>query len=164
MYDKDRSAAVAGECRLSVYAIKFKKDSKVRYATQTQGNPEYNGIDAATLEGAKTWKTERGARKYLESKVLVGRQGERIQARWTTIEVVKISPQQQYHADNPSVIRESKAKYDSKRPVLSFRPKPDILEWLEKERKENETDVELLNRKLGKLMQLEQHNTTGKPP
>lgn len=141
---------------MSVYAIKFKKDSKARYAIQTQGNPEYNPIDSGTLEGAKTWKTEWGARKYLETHVLVGRQGERIKARWTTIEVVEISPQQQYHADNPSVIKEAKAKYDSKRPVLSFRPKPEILEWLEKERKENETDAELLNRKLGKLMNLEQ--------
>ena len=141
-----------------MYAIRFKKDAQVRYLIQTQGNPEYNAIDSATLEGAKKWKTERGARKYLESHVLVGRQGERILARWTAIEVVEISPQQQYHANNPEVIRNSKAKYDSKRPVLSFRPKPEILEWLEKERKENETDAELLNRQLGKLMNLEQRS------
>ena len=141
---------------MSLYAIRFKKDAQVRYATETQGNPEYNAIDSATLEGAKTWKTERGAKKYLESHVLVGRQGERILARWTAIEVVEITPQQQYHANNPEVIRNSKAKYDSKRPVFSFRPKPDILEWLEKERCDSETDAELLNRKLGKLMKLEQ--------
>ena len=128
----------------------------MRYATETQGNPEYNAIDSATLEGAKKWKTEWGARKYLESKVLVGRQGERIQARWTTVEVVEISAQQQYHTNNPEVIRKAKAKYDSKRPVLSFRPKPEILEWLERERYESETDAELLNRKLGKLMKLEE--------
>jgi hypothetical protein len=128
----------------------------VRYLIETQGNPEYNAIDSGNLEGAKKWKTERGARKYLESKVLVGRQGERIQARWTTIEVVEISAQQQYHTNNPEVIRKAKAKYDSKRPVLSFRPKPEILEWLERERCEGETDAELLNRKLGKLMKLEE--------
>jgi hypothetical protein len=128
----------------------------VRYLIETQGNPEYNAIDSGNLEGAKKWKTERGARKYLESKVLVGRQGERIQARWTTIEVVEISPQQQWHTNNPEVIRKAKGKYDSKRPVLSFRPKPEILEWLERERCEGETDAELLNRKLGKLMKLEE--------
>lgn len=128
----------------------------MRYATETQGNPEYNAIDSATLEGAKTWKTERGARKYLESHVLVGRQGERIQARWTEIEVVEISPQQQWHTNNPSVIKAAKAKYDSKRPVFSFRPKPEILAWLEQERCEGESDAQLLNRKLGKLMELEQ--------
>ena len=143
---------------MSVYAIKFKKDSRARYAIQTQGNPEYNPIDSGTLEGAKTWKTERGARKYLESNVLVGRQGERIQGRWTEIEVVEISPQQQWHTKNSGVIKEAKAKYDTKRPVFSFRPKPEILEWLEKERKENETDAELLNRQLGKLMNLEQQS------
>ena len=141
---------------MSVYAIRFKKDAQVRYATETQGNPEYNAIDSATLEGAKTWKTERGAKKYLESHVLVGRQGERILARWTAIEVVEITPQQQYHANNPEVIRNSKAKYDSKRPVFSFRPKPEILEWLEKERLPDESDAQLLNRQLEKLMKLEQ--------
>ncbi|TXI96429.1 MAG: hypothetical protein E6Q34_01275 [Burkholderiaceae bacterium] len=141
---------------MSLYAIRFKKDSQVRYATETQGNPEYNAIDSATLEGAKTWKTERGARKYLESHVLVGRQGERIRARWTAIEVVEISPQQQWHTNNPSVIKAAKAKYDNKRPVFSFRPKPEILAWLEKERCEGESDADLLNRKLGKLMELEQ--------
>ena len=154
----DRSAAVAGGCELSLYAIRFRKDTQVRYATETQGNPEYNGIDAATLEGAKTWKTERGARKYLESHVLVGRQGERIQARWTEIEVVEISPQQQWHTKNSGVIKEAKAKYDTKRPVFSFRPKPEILEWLEKERCEGESDADLLNRQLGKLMNLEQQS------
>jgi len=130
----------------------------VRYLIETQGNPEYNAVDSGNLEGAKKWKTERGARKYLESKVLVGRQGERIQAKWTTVEVVEISAQQQYHTNNPEVIRKAKAKYDSKRPVLSFRPKPEILEWLEKERYENETDAELLNRKLGKLMKLKERS------
>jgi len=141
---------------LSLYAIRFKKDAQVRYATETQGNPEYNAIDSGNLEGAKKWKTERGARKYLESKVLVGRQGERIQARWTTVEVVEISPQQQWHTKNPGVIKEAKARYDSKRPVLSFRPKPEILEWLERERYDGESDADLLNRKLGKLMKLEE--------
>jgi len=143
---------------LSLYAIRFKNESQVRYLIETQGNPEYNAVDSGNLEGAKKWKTERGARKYLESKVLVGRQGERIQARWTTVEVVEISPQQQYHANNPEVIRTAKAKYDSKRPVLSFRPKPEILEWLERERCEGETDAELLNRKMGKLMKLEERS------
>ncbi|MEG4087895.1 hypothetical protein [Microcoleus sp. Pol12B4] len=150
------AAAVAGGHELSLYAIRFKKDNRVRYATETQGNPEYNAIDSATLEGAKTWKTERGARKYLASHVLVGRQGEKIQGRWTEIEVVEISPQQQWHTKNSAVIKEAKAKYDSKRPVFSFRPKPEILQWLEKERCEGESDADLLNRKLGKLMKLEE--------
>jgi len=141
---------------LSLYAIRFKKDNRVRYFSPTQGDPDYNGVDSATLETAKTWKTEKGAKKYLETHLFIGRAGERLRAMWTDIEVVEITPQQQWHANNPEIIRESKAKYDSKRPVFSFRPKPDILEWLEKERYESESDAELLNRKLGKLMKLEE--------
>ena len=140
---------------MSLYAIRFKKDSKVRYLIQTQGNPEYNPIDSGTLEGAKTWKTERGANNYL-AKLLVEPGGDKLRNRWTTIEVVEISPQQQWHTKNSGVIKEAKAKYDSKRPVFSFRPKPEIIEWLEKERCAGESDADLLNRKLGKLMKLEQ--------
>lgn len=130
----------------------------MRYLIETQGNPEYNAIDSGNLEGAKKWKTERGANNYLQTKLLVGQQGEKLRARWTDIEVVQISPQQQWHANNPEVIRESKTKYNSKRPVFSFRPKPEILEWLERERYEGESDAELLNRKLGKLMKLEERS------
>lgn len=143
---------------MSVYAIRFKKGNRVRYFSPTRGDPEYNGVDIATLETAKVWKTEKGARKYLETHLFIGRAGEKLRKMWTDIEVVELSPQQQYRADNPEVIRESKAKYDTKRPVLSFRPKPDILEWLEKERCEGESDAQLLNRKLGKLMDLEQQS------
>jgi len=107
------------------------------------------------LEGAKTWKTERGANNYL-TKLLVELGGDKLRNRWTTIEVVEISPQQEWHMKNSGVIKEAKAKYDSKRPVFSFRPKPEILEWLEKERCEGESDADLLNRKLGKLMKLEE--------
>ena len=140
---------------MSLYAIRFKKDSKVRYLIQTRGNPEYNSIDSGTLEGAKTWKTERGANNYL-TKLLVEPGGDKLRNRWTTIEVVEISPQQQWHTKNSGVIKEAKAKYDSKRPVLSFRPKPEILEWLERERYEGESDALLLNRKLEELMKLEE--------
>lgn len=143
---------------MSLYAIRFKKDNRVRYFSPTQGDPQYNGVDSATLETAKTWKTEKGAKKYLETHLFIGRQGERLRAMWTDIEVVEISAQQQWHTNNPSVIKAAKAKYDSKRPVFSFRPKPEILEWLEKERCESETDAQLLNRKLGKLMNLEQQS------
>ena len=127
----------------------------MRYLIQTQGNPEYNSIDSGTLEGAKTWKTERGANNYL-TKLLVEPGGDKLRNRWTTIEVVEISPQQQWYTKNSGVIKEAKAKYDSKRPVFSFRPKPEILEWLEKERYEGESDADLLNRKLGKLIKLEE--------
>lgn len=143
---------------MSLYAIRFKEGNRVRYFSPTRGDPEYNGVDTATLETAKTWKTEKGARKYLETHLFIGRAGERLRAMWTDIEVVEISPQQQWHTNNPSAIKESKARYDSKRPVLSFRPKSEILAWLEKERSPSESDAQLLNRKLGKLMELEQQS------
>lgn len=138
-----------------MYAIKFKNNTQVRYLIETQGNLEYNAIDSGNLEGAKKWKTEQGAISYLQTKLLIGQQGERLKARWADIEVVEISPQQQWHTNNPKVIKESKAKYNSKRPVLSFRPKPETLQWLQSEKREGETDAELLNRKLGELMELD---------
>lgn len=138
-----------------MYAIKFKNNAQVRYLIETRGSPEYNAIDSGNLEGARKWKTERGAVNYLQTKLLVGKQGEKLRTKWAEIEVAQISPQQQWHTNNPEVIRESKAKYNSKRPVLSFRPKPEILQWLQSEKQEGETDAELLNRKLGELMELE---------
>lgn len=84
-----------------MYVIQFRRDSKVRYATETQGNPEYNAIDSANLAGAKKWKTKKGADNYLKRKVLLGRIGQRIQARWPVIEIVEIEIQQP-----PGVINE----------------------------------------------------------
>ncbi len=66
---------------MSIFAIQFKKEEQVRYAIATQGDPEYNGIDSGNLEDAKTWKTSKGAKKYLETHVLVNRQGDRIRTR-----------------------------------------------------------------------------------
>ena len=68
---------------------------------------------------------------------------------------VQPTPQQRWDANHPNVIKESKAKYDADNPILSFRPTPKILEWLEEERFDNETNADLLKRKLEKLRQLE---------
>ncbi len=73
-----------------MYVIRFTKGSRVRYATKTRGDPEYNAIDTAHLSGAKTWKTRRGADNYLKFTVLLGRTGQRIRTRWSVIEVVEI--------------------------------------------------------------------------
>ena len=70
------------------------------------------------------------------------------------------SHQQRWNEANRDKVSQSQEKYNQKRPVLSFRPQPEILEWLEEERYMDdgklETDVALLNRKLTKLMKLEQ--------
>jgi hypothetical protein len=59
----DRSAAVAGGCELSLYAIRFKKDSQVRYLIETQGNPEYNAIDSGNLGRSKEVENGTGRSK-----------------------------------------------------------------------------------------------------
>jgi hypothetical protein len=138
-----------------MYAIRFTNGNQVKYLIYTQGDTRYNALDSGTVAGARTWKTERGAKKYLEQHLLIGGQGERLRAKWSSIEVVEISSQQQWDKQHPDIVKQSKAKYDQRRPVLSFRPKPEIAQWLTKERCPNETDAELLNRKLDKLRQLE---------
>lgn len=138
-----------------MYVIRFTNGNKIRYLIYTQGDPRYNAIDSGTLAGARTWKTERGAKKYLENHLLVGQQGEKLRQSWKSIEVVEISAQQQWDKQHPDIVKQSKANYDCKRPVLSFRPKPEIAQWLKQERFPDETNAELLNRKLEKLRQLE---------
>jgi len=129
-----------------MYVIRFRKGDKVRYATETRGDPEYNAIDTATIQSAKTWQTKRGADNYLKFKVLVGRAGRRIQARWTHIEIIEIVFQE-FPKD---VIIKHKPPT-----IVAFYPSPEILSWLENQRQGGETDSELLNRKLRSLMVLE---------
>ncbi len=57
-------------------------------------------------------------------------------------------------------MKESKTKYDANNPVWSFRPSPQLIEWLEEERWYDrdgklENNAALLTRKLNKLMNLE---------
>jgi len=71
--------------------------------------------------------------------VLVGRRGERIQKRWSSIEIVEIK--------RPAQSKNIPRHYVNK-PVIAFCPTVDVLQWLERERLEDESDTELLNRKL----------------
>ena len=62
--------------------------------------------------------------------------------------------------NNPDKIRNSKAKYEKENPTWSFRPTPELREWLEKERWDDkdgkpETNAALVTRKLEKLMEME---------
>jgi hypothetical protein len=65
----------------------------------------------------------------------------------------------EWDAENPDAIRQSKAEYDRKNPVISFRPTPELIQWLDEERWEDngipETYAALINRKLDKLRNLE---------
>lgn len=71
------------------------------------------------------------------------------------------SKQQQWNEEHPDVVQKAQAEYNKKRPVWSFRPTPENIEWLEEERWDDdngkpESDAMLLNRKLDKLRELEQ--------
>ncbi|NJO93290.1 MAG: hypothetical protein HC820_01025 [Hydrococcus sp. RM1_1_31] len=71
-----------------------------------------------------------------------------------------ISRQQKWNEKNPDVLKQAQDKYDQKRPTWSFRPTPEILEWLEEERWDDkdgtpETNAALVIRKLEKLRKLE---------
>lgn len=71
------------------------------------------------------------------------------------------SKQQQWNEEHPDVVQKAQAQYNKKRPVWSFRPTPENIEWLEEERWDDdngkpESDAMLLNRKLDKLRKLEQ--------
>ena len=62
--------------------------------------------------------------------------------------------------NNPDKVKQSKAKYDKKNPTWAFRPTPELREWLEKERWDDEngkpeTNAALVTRKLEKLMEME---------
>ena len=76
------------------------------------------------------------------------------------INIKTLSQQQKWNLLNPEVIKKSQEKYNEKRPSWSFRPTPELLEWLEEERWSDkddkpETNAALLTRKLNKLMKLE---------
>lgn len=65
-----------------------------------------------------------------------------------------------WNESNSEIIQRSKAKYDRKNPIWSFRITPELLEWLNQERWDDndgnpETNSALVIRKLNKLMKLE---------
>lgn len=70
------------------------------------------------------------------------------------------SRQQIWNEKNREVVEKARSDYDKKRPNWSFRPTPEILEWLEQERwteddGKPETNAALIIRKLEKLKKLE---------
>ncbi len=67
-----------------------------------------------------------------------------------------LSPQQKWDKKNRKIVKESKAEYNRKNPVWSFRPDEAMRQWLEQERNDEnghpETNAALVIRKLKKLM------------
>lgn len=70
-----------------------------------------------------------------------------------------LTPQQRWQRKNKDVVKKSKADYDKKNPVWSFRPDEELRNWLE-ESKENdkESNARVVIRKLNKLMNMEKKN------
>lgn len=120
------------------------------------------------LHWCKRWKTERGAKKHFDNynsrwqfKSKGGYLKIEVMPEFSQSQYKAKSNQQQWNEANRDALTLTQENYNQKRPVMSFRPKTELLEWLEEERKadengEPESDASLLNRKLEKLKNLEQ--------
>lgn len=120
------------------------------------------------LGWCKRWKTERGAKNNIDRynprwqfKSKGGYLRVELMPEMSKPESPDKSPQQIWNEQHPEVIEKARAEYDKKRPVWSARLTPEIVEWLEEERWQDESgkpesDTALLNRKLEKLRKLEQ--------
>ncbi|ACB54456.1 hypothetical protein cce_5110 [Crocosphaera subtropica ATCC 51142] len=118
----------------------------------------------------KRWKTKRGAEKNFDYYQRRWKSYRRERCGYLKIEIMPEVPsidensnrtsQQKWDAKNGKIIEESKAKYEQKNPIWSFRPPSELIEWLEEERwytedGKPETNSQLLIRKLNKLKNLE---------
>jgi hypothetical protein len=122
--------------------------------------------ESSNLYWCKRWKTFKAAAKSFDlynDKWKFGTKGGHLKIEIMPDFEIPISrtklKKQEWNAANPDVIKESKAEYDRKCPILSFRPTSEIQAWLEEERYcDNdipETTAALLNRKLEKLRIIE---------
>ncbi|AFY93091.1 hypothetical protein [Chamaesiphon minutus] len=135
------------------------------YTTNSGRACEYTN-NPTDLHWAKKWRTIKGAERLFDGE----------NSRWRVVSKggwLKIEPmpefkipltrtalkRKKWDAENPEAIRQSKAEYDRKNPVMSFRPTPELVQWLEEERwaddEKPETDAALIKRKLEKLMKME---------
>lgn len=118
------------------------------------------------LHWAKKWRTIKGAERLFDSENERWRFSSK--GGWLKIEPMpefeipltrNALKRKEWDAENPDAIRQSKAEYDRKNPVMSFRPTPELLQWLDEERwaddEKPETDAALIRRKLDKLMKME---------
>ena len=132
---------------------------------------DLNYTDNADLfHWCKHWKTKKGAEKNFAHYQQQWQLSHRGKGGYIKIEILPDVPalneksnrtsQQQWDAKNAKIVKQSKAKYDQKNPVWSFRPTPELIEWLNEERwdKEDgkpETNAQLVIRKLNKLKKLD---------
>lgn len=118
------------------------------------------------LHWAKKWRTIKGAERLFDNENERWRFSSK--GGWLKIEPMpefeipltrNALKRKEWDAENPDAIRQSKAEYDRKNPIVSFRPTPELIQWLEEERwgddGKPETDAALIRRKLEKLMKME---------
>lgn len=149
------------------YRCYTKEDKPLGWLYTFDSNTEYAWINK-DLHWCKRWKTERGAKKHFnhyntrwEFKSKGGYLKIEVMPEFSQSQSSAKSNQQLWNEANRDKVYESQEKYNQKRPIMSFRPKTELLEWLQEERYQDdngepETDAALLNRKLEKLRQLEQ--------
>jgi len=149
------------------YRCYTKEDKPLGWLYTFDSNTEYAWTDKR-LYLCKRWKTERGVKKHFDH--YNKRWQLKSKGGYLKIEVMPEfsepkhkakSNQQRWNEANRDVLYQAQDNYNQKRPIMSFRPKAELLEWLEEERTvddnaEPESDASLLNRKLEKLKKLEQ--------
>ena len=135
------------------------------YTTDSERACNYTN-QSDLLHWAKSWKTQKGAERGFENH----------NQKWEFFSKggylkIEIMPdfeipvtrnalrRKEWDAANPDAIKQSKAEYDRKNPVMSFRPTSELIQWLDEERWDDdgkpETDAALIKRKLEKLMKME---------
>ncbi|WP_414755918.1 hypothetical protein [Anabaena sp. CCY 9910] len=149
------------------YCCYTKDDEPLGWLYTFDSNLEYAWTNK-DLHLCKRWKTEKGAKKHFDYynnnwqfKSKGGYLKIEVMSEFSEAKSSAKSNQQLWNEANRDRVYESQEKYNQKRPIISFRPKAELLEWLEEERRqgedgEPETDAALLNRKLEKLKSLEQ--------
>ncbi|NWF61744.1 MAG: hypothetical protein HXY43_21425 [Fischerella sp.] len=149
------------------YRCYNKDDKPLGWLYTFSNNTEYAWTNQ-DLHWCKRWKTERGAKKHFDN--YNNRWQFKSKGGYLKIETMPNIPEPESTESRrqkileewgDDVVIQSQNKDDEKSYKMSFIPKIEILEWLKKERftddnGEPETDAALLNRKLYKLMKLEQ--------
>jgi hypothetical protein len=122
--------------------------------------------NAELLHWAKRWKTPEGGKAKIEhynkNWHFFSKGGSLKIEAMPEFEIPVTSSalkRKEWDLANKDIVKQSKAEYDRKNPIISFRPTPELIQWLEEERWDDdgkpETDGALIRRKLEKLMKLE---------
>ena len=135
------------------------------YTTDSERACNYTN-QSDLLHWGKSWKTKKGAERDFEHENQKWQFSSK--GGYLKIEVMpdfevpvtrNAQKRKEWDAANPDAIKQSKAEYDRKNPVMSFRPTPELIQWLDEGRWDDngkpETDAALIRRKLEKLMEME---------